>query len=237
MGRSLYDLLEVSEVASNEVMHAAYSRLSEKLKSKIALENSTDSEIQLRALTDAYRTLSNPQSRQRYDNSLAMKNVVYEEDAPFWTKIKQVIFGVIALLAVGAYAKHSQNIEREQTERARIAAEQAEQDRQAKLEEEKERLAREQELQQRQDVAQQQAQLERDRRYADSISTRSQSQQFYDQRRIEREDRAEQQRAENERRRQEQAAQRQAEAEKRRLRELEYENRTNRPSIVVVPKK
>lgn len=237
MGRSLYDLLEVSEIASNEVIHAAYSRLSEKLKTKIANENAPDTEVQLRALTDAYRMLSNPQSRQRYDASLAMKNVVYEEDTPFWTKTKVAIFSVITILAVGAYAKHNQTIEREQTERARIAAEQAEKERQVKLEEEKDRLAREQELQHRQDEARQQAQLERDRHYGDFNSAKSQQQQVYDLRRVEREDRAEQQRAEYERRRQEQEALRQVEAEKRKLRSLEYENHTNRPAVIVVPKK
>ena len=237
MGRSLYDLLEVSEIASNEVIHAAYSRLAEKLKSKIASENATDTEIQLRALTDAYRMLSHPQSRQRYDASLAMKNVVYEEESPFWTKTKLALLGGIAALAIGAYAKHSENIEREQTERARIVAEQAEKERQAKLDEEKDRLAREQDLQQRQDAVRQQAQLERDRHYGDYNAARSQQQQVYDQRRVEREDRAEQQRAEYDRRRQEQEALRQVENEKRKLRALEYENHTNRPAVIVVPRK
>lgn len=240
MGRSLYDLLEVSEIASEEVIHAAYSRLAEKLKAKIANENTSDAEIQLRAIHDAYRMLSNPQSRKRYDDSLAMKNVVYEEEAPFWTKAKVALVGVLVVLAVGAYAKHSRDVERAQTERARIAAEQVENDRQAKLEEEKTRLEREQELQSRQDAAQQQAQLERDRRYSDAVSSRvnqAQQSQAYAQQRAEREQRAEQQRAEYDQRRREQDALRQLETDKRKLRQLEYENHTNRPAITVVPRK
>lgn len=237
MGRTLYEMLEVSENASQEVIHAAYSRLSEKLKSKIASENAPDAEMLLTAISDAYRTLSNPQSRQRYDASLAMKNVVYEEDAPFWTKTKVALMSVIAVIAFGVYAKHSRDIEREQTERARIVAEQAEKERQAKLEEEKDRLEREKEMQSRRDAAQQQSQFERDRRYADSVSSRLTQQQSYDQQRAEREQRSLQQRADYDRQRQEQDARRQVEADKRKLRELEYENRTNRPSIVVVPRK
>ncbi len=237
MGRSLYDLLEVSEIASDEVIHAAYSRLSEKLKTKIAKEDAPDAEVQLKAIHDAYRMLSNPQSRKRYDDSLAMKNVVYEEEAPFWTKTKVALLGVLVVLAIGAYAKHSRDIEREQTERARIAADQAEKDRQVKLEEEKIRLEREQEMQSRQDAAQQQVQIERDRRYADAISSRVNQGQSYTLQRTEREQRAEQQRADYEQRRQEQEARRQVEAEKRKLQQLEYENHTNRPAITVVPRR
>jgi len=237
MGRTLYEILEVSESASQEVIHAAYSRLSEKLKSKIAREDAPDAEILLRAVSDAYRTLSSPLSRQRYDASLAMKNVVYEEDEPFWTKTKLALISVIAVIAFGVYAKHSRDIEREQTERARIVAEQAEKERLARLEEENVRLEREREMQSRRDAAQQQSQFERDRRYADSVSSRLTQQQAYEQQRAEREQRAELQRAEYDRQRQEQEARRQAEIEKRKLRELEYENRTNRPAIVVVPRK
>lgn len=237
MSRTLYDILEVSENASQEVIHAAYSRLSEKLKSSIANQNSPDAEVLLRAISDAFKTLSNPQSRDRYDASLAAKAMVYEEDEPFWTKTKVALMSVIVLVVFGAYAKHSRDVEREQTERARIVAEQAEKDRQAKLEAEKDQLEREKQRQERNDAAQLQSQFERDRRYADSITSRNTQQQTYEQQRAEREQRSAQRTADYDRQRQEQEARRQAEAEKRRLRELEYENRTNRPSVVAVPRK
>ena len=119
----------------------------------------------------------------------------------------------------------------------RIAAVLAEKENQAKLEEARNKLEREQEAQQRRDALQQQAQLESDRRYGDSITARSIQQQTYEQQRSEREQRSEQQRAESDRRRQEQDALRQAEADKRKLRNLEYENNTNRPAVVVVPRR
>ncbi len=237
MGRSLYDLLEVSEIASQEVIHAAYARLSDSLKSKIANSDAPDAEIQLRAIHDAYRMLSNTQSRQRYDESLAMKNVVYEDDGPFWTKTKTVLTAIIFLAVLGVHAKHSRDVEKEQTERLRIAAVQAEKENQAKLEEEKNKLERELEAQQRRDAMQQQAQFESDRRYGDSITSRSIQQQAYEQQRADREQRSEQQRAESDRRRQDQDAMRQAEADKRKLRNLEIENHTNRPAVIVVPRK
>lgn len=237
MGRTLYEILEVSENASQEVIHAAYSRLSEKLKSKIANAHAPDAEMLLTAISDAYRTLSNPQSRHRYDSTLAMKTVVYEEDAPFWTKTKIAFTAATMLLAFGVYAKHSRDIEREQTERARIAAEQVENARVAKLEEEKDRQEREKDMQNRRDAALQQSQFEQDRRYADSVSSSMTQRHAYDQQRAEREQRSTQQRADYDRQRQEQEARRQADSDKRKLRELEYENRTNRPSIVVVPRK
>lgn len=237
MSRTLYDILEVSENASQEVIHAAYSRLSEKLKSKIANEHAPDAEILLRALTDAFRTLSSPQSRNRYDASLAAKIAVYEDDEPFWTKTKIALMSVIMIVAFGAYAKHSREVEREQTERARIVAEQAEKDRLAKLEAEHAQLARDKEIQDRRDAAQLQQQFERDRRYAESISSRNTQQLTYDQQRAERDQRSAQRTADYDRQRQEQEARRQAEGDKRRLRELEYENRTNRPSVVAVPRK
>ena len=237
MGRSLYDLLEVSETASQEAIHAAYARLSDSLKSKITKSDAPDAEIQLKATYDAYRVLSNLQSRQRYDESLAMKNVVYEDDVPFWTKTKAALAAIIVLAALGVYTKHSREVEKEKAEGLRIAAVQAEKEKQAKLEEEKNKLEREQEAQQRRDALQQQAQFESDRRYGDSITSRSIQQQAYEQQRSEREQRSEQQRAESDRRRQEQDARRQAEADQRKLRNLEYENRTNRPAVIVVPRK
>lgn len=237
MGRTLYEILEVSEGASQEVIHAAYSRLSEKLKSKIVNEHAPDAEILLTAISDAYRSLSNPQLRQRYDASLSMKNFAYEEHTPFWTWTKIAIMSVITVLAFSAYAKHSRDIEREQTERARIVAEQAEKERQAKLDDEKDRLEREKDMQNRRDAAQRQSQLESDRRYADAISARTQQQQAFEQQRVERDQRSMQQRADYDRQRQEQEARRQADTDKRKLRELEYENRTSRPSIVLVPRK
>lgn len=237
MGRTLYEILEVSESASQEVIHAAYSRLAEKLKSKIAREDAPDAEVLLKATSDAYRTLSNPQARQRYDAALATKNVVYEEYVPFWTKTKIALASVMMVIVFGVYAKHSRDIEREQTERARIAAEQATKEKQAKLDEEKDRLEREKDMQSRRDAALQQSQFERDRRYADSVSSSRTQTQAYDQQRAEREQRSAQQRGDSDRQRQDQDARRQAEADKRKLRELEYENRTNRPAIVVVPRK
>ena len=237
MGRSLYDLLEVSEIASQEVIHVAYARLSDSLKSKITNSDAPDAEIQLKAIHDAYRMLSNPQSRQRYDESLAMKNVVYEDDVPFWTKTKMVFAAIVVLAALGVYTKHSRDVEKEKAEGLRIAAVQAEKENQAKLEEAKNKLEREQEAQRRRDALQQQAQFESDRRYGDSITSRSIQQQAYEQQRSEREQRSEQQRAESDRRRQEQDAMRQAEADKRKLRNLEYENNTNRPAVIVVPRR
>lgn len=232
MGRTLYDLLEVSERASPEVIHAAYARLSEKLKSGISLGNNPpDIQTQLRGISDAYHTLSSAQSRQRYDASLAIKNVILEEEMPFFTRTKIAVLCLIAVFGLGVYFKHSRDVALEQAELTRVATEQAENERQAKLIQEKE-------SRDRADTARRQAQLENDRRNRDYVSARTTPlyiQQSSDQQ-VDREQRYAQQRADADRQRREQEAIRRAEADKRRLQELEYQNRTNRPSIVIVPR-
>lgn len=222
----------MSQNASNDVIQAAYSRLAEKLEASSARPCASDAGIRLNALKDAFRTLSNEQTRRRYDASLALKDFTHEENIPFWTKTKLVLFGISALFAVAVYARHEHDVEREKAEQSRIAAEQAQKESLA----ESERLQQERELQDRKDSALQKSQFERDRSYAEYISTRTAQQQQYEQQRAERDQRAEQQRAENDRRRQEIEAQCQVEADKRKLKELEYQNKTNRPAIIVVPR-
>lgn len=236
MARSLYELLEVSETASNEVIHAAYVRLSDKLKSNLDMP---DAEIRLKAIHDAYKTLTDPQSRKRYDASLASKYVEYEEVQPFWTLPKVLLLLAIVLIAGTGYLKHSRDVEREKTERARIEAERAENERlaqEAALEAQATRLAREDEMRQKADAARLQAQLDRERQSVEYSAASAARQDVYERQRIEREQRNEQQRADAEQRRREQEARYQADLEKRKLRELEYQNRTNRPAVISVPR-
>ena len=233
MHRTLYDILELSQVASPESIHAAYARLSEPLKAEISAGN-VDAENQLKAVSDAFKTLSNPQARQRYDQSLALRTTgdVEIDDTPFWTWPKGVVLLLILIVFGSIYVRHERDKQKAETERARIAAEQAEKDRLAHQEAEEARLARLQLDREKQEALQLNAELERDRRRGEQVArdlayaeAQAERQRHYEEQQRERE----QQRAEQEAT---QRARAQANEEKRRLRELEATNSRRTPFSV-----
>ena len=64
-GKTLYDLLEVSNSASAESIRAAYERLSAKFDTSNA--TSADARFQSEAIKDAFLTLSNAELRAQYE--------------------------------------------------------------------------------------------------------------------------------------------------------------------------
>ena len=72
--RSLYDLLEVSRYASNEVIEKAYKILAKKYHPDLqTAENKAIAEEKMKKINLAYETLSNPEKRKKYDSELDKK--------------------------------------------------------------------------------------------------------------------------------------------------------------------
>jgi curved DNA-binding protein CbpA len=161
--KTLYDILEVSLNASPDSIRAAYERLSAKFP-----ENSAIPAVQLqgKAITEAYLTLSNPVRRTQYDKRLAVRSQPVlqnvESIEPFWTVPKLIALAFIVIVVGGYYYKYSK-------EEARLAAEKAIAIAKAKEAEEKAKAEAEQqqfELAKQREEALQDAQQRRDRETA-----------------------------------------------------------------------
>ncbi len=150
-GKTLYDLLEVSNSASAESIRAAYERLSAKFDTSNA--TSADARFQSEAIKDAFLTLSNAELRAQYDKKLdqrsaaALGNVQVIE--PFWTVPKLIIVGIVVLSLGGFYFKHQQTQARLEAEKVIAAAKAKEAEEKAKAEAEADRIALEREREQR----------------------------------------------------------------------------------------
>lgn len=135
MGRSLYDILEVSLSASPESIRAAYDRLSAKFP--VSTEN-PDAKLQATAITEAFLTLSNPAKRAQYDTTLADRRrpVIYSVEAvePFWTLPKFLVLLAVIVAFGGAYYKYNKEQVRLQAERTIAIAKAREAEEKAKAE-------------------------------------------------------------------------------------------------------
>lgn len=70
--KTLYEILEISENASDEVMEKAYKVLAKKYHPDLQTsENKKMAEEKMKQLNDAYETLSNKNKRNEYDAGLA----------------------------------------------------------------------------------------------------------------------------------------------------------------------
>jgi curved DNA-binding protein CbpA len=119
MGKSLYDILEVSLSASPESIRAAYERLS----AKFPVSNANpDAKLQATAITEAFLTLGNPAKRAQYDTTLADRRqpVIYSVEAvePFWTLPKFLVLLAVIVACGGAYYNYSKEQARLHAERA-----------------------------------------------------------------------------------------------------------------------
>lgn len=219
MKKTLYDLLELSQTASQEAVGAAYHRLSAKISG-----TDEDAENRRKILDETFFTLSQPARRERYDKTLAAANL--SSDAAFYdngrmqpiTKFLLILF-LIAICGF-SYAKYSKDKEAAKLERERIVAEEriaalrtAEE--LAKLQADKDKRAEELRLDQRQHYETIQARNE-----AAQI-TRNQA---YAMQQIETQRQREQRELENNQRREQFEAQRRLERDKAQLRQLESEN-------------
>jgi len=229
--KTLYSVLEVSAEASAEVIGAAHARLRALLEPKAAAGDEA-ALLRLQALRDAYRTLSDPALRARYNRDLAQRTATpiafTAEAAPEASRTGLWLFvGVIAVAIAGGFWYHTskQRAERQRAEQAlrekTEALERAEAERQRI---EAEMAGREAERQRRVEELRYRQWVDQSRRDGAEIVRRNQLAQQrteHEERRLrEREDRMQ----DLERQREEAAAKRRLEEEKRKLRELQHYN-------------
>ena len=78
--KTLYDILEVSEGASQEIIEKAYKVLAKKYHPDLqAPENRAKAETKMKEINDAYDTLSDSYKRSNYDAKLAEQRRVEQE--------------------------------------------------------------------------------------------------------------------------------------------------------------
>lgn len=119
MAGNLYDLLQVSQLASQDVIKAAYIKLSEAVTG-----HDDDADVRRKALDEAFLTLGNPESRQRYDARLASRLQITEiqDDRKRGHAGLVLSLLVIAATAFG-YFKYNEGQERARVERERLISE------------------------------------------------------------------------------------------------------------------
>lgn len=242
MAKTLYDVLEVSPSASDEIIRAAYERLIAKFD-PLAPENAGKADVRFRheAVKDAFLTLANPAKRQQYDRSLAARATsgyaVIEEPEPFWTMPKIVVAGLIVVALGGWYWNHVQTEKQLAAEREIAAArareaearakEEAARAEQARLDAAEERRRQLQESRARAEMDRARSNFEREQRMREASARMDQNRQKYEEVSRERTSRMQEQMAERERQRRDLAAQeaarRQAAREREELCRIERE--------------
>ena len=81
MKKTLYDILEVSEKASKEVIDKAYKVLAKKYHPDLqAEENKSKAEAKMKEINEAYNVLSDDASREKYDEELANEREVEKQE-------------------------------------------------------------------------------------------------------------------------------------------------------------
>lgn len=101
MKKTLYDVLQVSKIADQEVIEAAYQRLLQKFQS----DGSQDAQNQIKFIQHAYNTLRNPEKKVLYDQRLQDQEDPPQDpgdldDAVAWWKTSKVIWIIIATAAI-----------------------------------------------------------------------------------------------------------------------------------------
>ena len=118
-----YEILEISEKASQEVIHMAYKALCKKYHPDVYQGNKKFAEEQIKKINEAYVVLSDPLKRKAYDDSLNSKNY-YEQpkkekmDSPVITLLKR---GFMALedgdwIKADTFFEHCLNLDAELAE-------------------------------------------------------------------------------------------------------------------------
>lgn len=216
--KTLYQVLEVAQNASQETIDAAYRSISARLRERLA-RDADGAAIARTAVEEAYRTLSNDNLRKRYDTRLAFGGAdatpVVETDERPWVARNMAWLLIAAAVSAGAYGYHHHV----QKERAEAAAQLREKEellaRQQEERDEVTRRAREaEELRKRRiDDARYQVWVDQTRREA-AANSRKLTQDTAREQRIE----------EMSKQREEAEARRRLEQEKQRLRQLEQQN-------------
>jgi hypothetical protein len=225
-GKNLYEILEVAPNATPEMMLAAYNLQSERLKVRASRDPQTAATLRT-AVEEAYRTLSDPHAKARYDlklrQSVVITPVMTIDDDRSWFARNWVWLAFLALVIGGGGYFYDKN------KNQRIAAERKLAEQKAALEQERAERAAEEAARQAA-AAEVQAQRERAREIAWTEQVRAEAR-VNMARRVQAEERdrqltqrqklMEDRKEEAERLRQENEARRNLEREKARLRQLE----------------
>lgn len=230
---SLYDILQVSPEASQDIIRTTYQRLAAAIR-----DDQPDADMRRKALNEAFFTLSSPERRQRYDQRLNGSSLVVYADAPATEGrpiIKYLVLGVVLIAAIVGYTRYNHTQEMARLERERIAAEQKRlelETRQAAIALQQEREQRNAELYQanaeRAAERQQQLALERTRREADNTMRANAAADERARREAERQQQAAERQQQQAQQNEVRAAQQRLEREKALARQMEYENSRNR---------
>lgn len=89
---TLYEILEVSENASNEVIEKAYKVLAKRYHPDLQLpENKAKAETKMKEINEAYEILSNEEKRKQYDETLRINREQEEmkKQSEYESKVKQ----------------------------------------------------------------------------------------------------------------------------------------------------
>lgn len=114
--RTFYKILQVSDDADADAITAAYQRI----KSKYEDVNDTAARNELLFVEQAYKTLSDPNSRKLYDRQIAhnfappvIQSDYYAQPNDSWfssSKLLVVMIGVLAVVAYGLKTRHAEEI-------------------------------------------------------------------------------------------------------------------------------
>lgn len=103
--KTLYDILEVSETASDEAISAAYARLSKRLAADAAdAQPDSDASLRYTAVREAFLTLGDPHKRARYDRRLRTEWLA-PPPAPFW-RLSRTVPILLCLAIAASYLWH-----------------------------------------------------------------------------------------------------------------------------------
>ena len=136
--KSLYTILDVRPDASQDQIETAYAEALHRLKDGTDPNPNADDRIRLIAAKEAYAILSNPVTRQQYNQKLFAPQTfdgqaqIVIEQSDSWNLSKLFAIGLILLAAIGLY-----NYNDTQREKLRIAHEKEVAATQARLEQEK----------------------------------------------------------------------------------------------------
>jgi len=231
MKTTLYDLLELSQSASQEAILASYQRLAAKIG-----DTDPDAENKRKFLNEAFFTLSQPPRRARYDQTLmeadSAPHVIAYDDGSISPITKLLLAGLLIAVCALGYNKYAKDreaafIEKERARAAEVlaAAQRAEQaELLAAKESHAEQLRQEQRQQYEADAARRQgAQISQANAYAEDRVRREAESQA----------RQRQREQENAQRQQQYEAQTRLAREKAQLRQLESENARYRKFSVI----
>lgn len=239
MKKTLYEILGVSPAASSTEIHAAFLRLTQQHTTQPSGMDPADADIQIKIIKEAYSTLSDHGRRSGYDASLAARaapaRLEVEIQEPRWSPQKILLMVIGSLIAIGmtiqigfmllSYRHANGSLAEAQEAKVRLREYEMEMGQPKSASEIEEQRGAAEQRQLTNEARQRERELEESRRYAARISDeriraeeQAKRQAEYEQKRLEQE--------ESHRKQQEEyAVKRQLADEKRRLQELEGQNR------------